>query len=187
MHVAIMKTNGGPHPAEKWALTTVGEIMQAVFGIRDAETATQRKLEIALLDALERQHGAVQRHERGKIAELGVGRLAQPLDPSEHLGAPIEDMVDATRAVGQVEMADPDNPGKTKMVDVAAHFARPEVQEQLRLLIGRHFATSMDVERSWHADRNPDDPVAKAYRAARRDHGGHRAHEHALAAMPASA
>lgn len=184
MQVSIMKTSGGPHSAEKWAMTTVGQIMQAVFGIANAETVSQRKLEIAMLDALEHHHGVVQKHERDQIAKDGVNRLAHTLDPSNHVDDPIADLVTATKAVGQVEMADPDNPGQTKKVDVAAHFARADVQEQLKLLIGNHFATSMDIERSFHADRNADHPVAQAYRKARHQHGAHRVHQHVGGALP---
>lgn len=182
MQIGIMKTNGGPHPADKWAIVTVSQIMQGVFGISNAETVSQRKLELAMLDAIEKHHHHVQHHERSKIAEHGMDRLTHPLDPTEHLDDPVSELVAATKAIGEVEMADSDNPGNTKMVNVAAHFAKPDVQEQLRLLIGRHFATSMDIERSTHADRHRDHPVAKAYRHARAEHGGHRAHEHAAAA-----
>jgi hypothetical protein len=177
MQVGVMKTDHGPHPADKWALATTGKLMQAVFGKDTAETVGQRKLEIELLDILMDHHSRVKANERGKIEEHGMERLFHPLDPREHCPAVVSEIVAEAKKIGNVEIADPDNPGKFKTVDLGAHFGKPEVQGELAKAIGGHFATSMDIERSWHADRNAGHPDAKAYHEARRNHGGALVHD----------
>lgn len=187
MQIMMMKTNGGPHPAGKWAIVTAGQIMRSVFGVDNAEAASQRKLELAILDVFEKHHDKVQTHERGKITEHGIDRLTHPLEPAEHIDDTLADFMNACKTVGPIEAArladDPDVGSRT--VDVAAHFAKPEVARQIKLIIGGHTSASMGIERSWHADRNADHPVARAYRAARHEHGPHLAHVHALAAKAA--
>lgn len=179
MRVGIMTTNGGPHPADKWALVTAGQIMEGVFGKDTAETIGARKLEIALLDILLDHHGKVQTRERGKISEHGMDRLFHPVDPREHCAAVVAEIVAEAKKIGRVEIADPEKPGQTKTVDLGAHFEKPEVQQVLAGLIGAHFATSMDIERQWHADRNKDHPDARAFREAHTAHGGAHVHAHA--------
>jgi hypothetical protein len=178
MQVGVMTTNGGPHPADKWALTTTGQIMQAVFSKPAAETAGARKFEIALLDILAPHHEHVQKHERGKIEEHGITRLSHPIDPREHCAAVVADIAAAALKAGSVVVPDPDRPGETITVDLGAHFAKPEVQAALAGLIGSHFASAMDIERSWHADRNAHHDEAKAYHKARNEHGAALVHAH---------
>jgi hypothetical protein len=172
MQVGILTTDGGPHSADKWALTTTGQILQAVFSTAASETAAARKFEIALLDILAPHHEKVQTHERGKIAEHGMYRLGHPVDPREHCGAVVAEIVAAAHAAGSVTDA------KGEEIDLGAHFDKPEVQAALAGLIGAHFASAMDIERSWHADRNAHHPEAKAYRAARTEHGAAHVHAH---------
>jgi len=178
MQVGILKTDGGPHSPDKWALATTGQIMQAVFSTSAGETAAARKFEIALLDILAPHHEKVQLHERGKIEEHGLDRLAHPVEPQLHCDAVVADIAAAALAAGSVTAPDPDKPGEVKTIDLGAHFAKPDVQEALAGLIGAHFASAMDIERSWHADRNAGHPEAKAYRAARTEHGAAHVHAH---------
>jgi hypothetical protein len=172
MQVGILTTDGGPHSADKWALATTGQILQAVFSTAASETAAARKFEIALLDILAPHHEKVQTHERGKIAEHGMDRLGHPIDPREHCDEVVAAIVAAGHAAGSVVNAE----GVT--IDLGAHFDKPDVQAALAGLVGAHFASAMDIERSWHADRNAHHPEAKAYRAARTEHGAAHVHAH---------
>lgn len=171
MQVGILITNGGPHTADKWALTTTSQIMQAVFSASAAETAAARKFENALLDILSPHHDKVQKHERGKIEEHGMDRLSHAIDPRPHCDAVVAEIAAAAAKADPVVVPDPDRPGEMKTIDLGAHFAKADVQAALAGLIGAHFASSMDIERSWHADKNAHHPEAKAYRKARTEHG----------------
>jgi hypothetical protein len=177
MQVGVLITDGGPHSADKWALATTNQIMQAAFSSAAAETAGARKFEIALLDILGPHHDKVQKHERGKIEEHGLDRLGHPIDPREHCAEVVAEITAAARRAGTVEG-----------VDLGAHFSKPDVQAALAGLIGAHFASSMDIERSWHADRNIHHPEAKAYHKARTEHGAAHvdAHIHKYRAAPAA-
>jgi hypothetical protein len=83
----------------------------------------------------------------------------------------------AAKNIGKIKVPDADT-GAEKEVNLGEHFAKPEVQVALAGLIGSHFATAMDIERSWHADKNADHPEARAYRAARTAHGAANVHAH---------
>jgi hypothetical protein len=178
MQVGIMVTNGGPHSADKWAVTTAGQILQSVFSVDAADTVGARKFEMACLDILLPHHEKVQTGERGKLAKDGMKRLATPIDPREYCDVAVQEIAAAAQKIGKIKVPDPDMSGETKEVDLGEHFANPEVQQKLAGLIGAHFATAMDIERSWHADKNADDQEAKAYSAARAAHGGGNVHAH---------
>jgi len=177
MQVGIMVTNGGPHPADKWAVTTAGQIIQSVFSSGAADTVGARKFEMALLDLLQPHHENVQTSERGKIERGGMKRLAEPIDPREHCDAVVAEVAAAAKKVGKIKIPDPDTGGE-KEVDLGEHFAKKEVQAVLAGMIGSHFATAMDIERSYHADKNASNPEAKAYREARANHGAANVHAH---------
>jgi hypothetical protein len=176
MQVGVMITNGGPHSADKWAATTASQLMDSVFSAEAQQTIGAKTFELELLKILSPHHDKVHKHERDKIEEHGMDRLAHPIDPREHCAEVVSAIAEAAKQIGKMDV--PDGNGGTKTVDLGAHFAQPEVQEKLAGLIGSHFATSMDIERSWHADRNANDPVAQAYRKARLDHGAAHAHAH---------
>lgn len=165
----IMITNGGVHPSDKWAETTAEQIVDLIQVDPDSDSPAAKaarlakpRLKLDLQEALEPHHDTVQQHERGKIKEHGLERLSHPLTPeAKH----IEDALAAILA-------------KTKDTVFAAHFALPETQTVLRHMIGGHFITSADIERSWHADRNSGHEHAQAYRKARNEHGAGHVHSH---------
>ena len=135
MLVTVMTTDGGPHSAEKWAVTTAGAIIKIGADASGRNESEARKLELAIIDALEDAHGDVQAHERWKIAEHGHERLSHALDPSPHVDGPFE----AILALGLASAW-------------AEHFAKPETQAGIRNVLANHFASSMHIERKWHAD-----------------------------------
>jgi hypothetical protein len=116
----------------------------------------RRDLRTKIQAILEGHHAKVQEAERGKLATEGHERLKGAIDPTEH---PLDQMADDIVAATD------------GMAIIGPHFHKPEVRKAIVSRLGNHFATSMGEERSWHADRNQDHPVARAYRAARTAHG----------------
>lgn len=151
MQVGIMKTDGGPHSAEKWAVVTAGQILQVASDSESLQAIEGRRLELKIIDILVDHHTEVQTEERGKLAEHGCGRLGHELDCECHnLDDKVEQIANAAKGTA-----------------FEAHFAKPETKAYIRNVLGQHFATSMDIERSYHADANADDPLAQEYRAQR--------------------
>lgn len=140
-----MITNGGPHPADKWADVTTDTILDLIQINEDsvsaeaaAARAAKRDLRISLFDLLNDHHSAVQTHEHGlksavKTVNAAEDHVAATLDPMPHVGptlGKVKDMLAAT--------------------PFAAHFAQPHVQDVLQNIIGQHTADVMHIERRWH-------------------------------------
>ena len=159
MQIGVMKTNFGPHPASKWADTTADQIVTVDPSASEDQLQAGNVLRDKLVDVLEKHHALVQKHERDELADDDE-RVATELKPEDY------HVAEAVAAVIAVAAG----------TAFAAHFAKPEIVDYLHRLLTQHFQTSMDVERSWHADRNPDADVAQAYRKARTEHGSHLAH-----------
>jgi hypothetical protein len=179
MQVRFMSTDGGPHPADKWAEITVAYILDLIEVDDNSATPAamqarreRRDLRGKIQSILEGHHGTVQESERGKLSTEGHDRLKGTIDPAEH---PLDKMTDDIVSAAE------------GMSIIGPHFQKPEVRTAIRGLIGNHFATSMDIERSWHADRNQDHPVARAYRAARAAHGAEVVHSHIENYLPGGA
>ncbi len=151
MTIGILVTNNGPHPPEKWAEATASHIVDIADHVAGERRGAAIKLQAAIIDVLETHHATVQTGERAKIDEHGADRLAHPLDPGEHLSL--------DGAVKEIVAAAKGTPWE-------ADFAASAMTDHLRTLLGSHFCTSMHIERSWHADRNPDTEQARAFRAA---------------------
>ena len=92
----------------------------------------------------------MQTHERGQ--------LVKDETRFEHHGDPEEAHVDA--ALAAVVSATSGTPWETQFKDAA-------VQAAIKQEIGTHFRTSIDIERQWHADRNPHLAKGRAYKAAK--------------------
>lgn len=143
----FMITNGGPHPADKWAETTTDAILALVNIPDDADTPTaaaarqaKRDLRPALFNIFNVHHDKVQRHERTQLkavkehaeaALLATGALS----PHSHMS--VMDDVQAALAA----------------TPFAAHFAEPHVRGIIKQIVGQHTANAMHIERSWHRDR----------------------------------
>jgi hypothetical protein len=169
MQVQFLVTDGGPHPSDKWAGITakaIADLIQVDPNSDSPQAKAARlakpRFELDLADQLEAHHFMVQQAER---AALGTGpdRLRTPCDPLEHHGNEIAEAV-----VRIVEIA--------ATTPFAEHFKTEHVQNVVCGIIGSHFASAMDVERSWFADRRPGCAVSQAYRSARAAHGGGAAH-----------
>ena len=143
----IMITNYGPHPASAWAQVTAEHIVPINPGMVGEKQNAEKKLQVAVAEALISHHANVQMTEQSNIA-ASPEHIMLDLNPEPHLD-------DAAAAV--VACA--------KGTAWEAHFADPAVQALVRQEIGVHFATSQHIERSWHVDRNPSHPHAAAWKA----------------------
>lgn len=139
----VMITNGGPHPADKWAETTVGQIMQV------GSNPAGRKLELAFLIALEDAFRTAQETERAALAAEGASRLLLPIEP---VPAAQEAFAALLAAARETEFAD--------------HFDRPDAQAHIVKTIGQNLGTAIYIERSWEADKNPNSPESQAFYTA---------------------
>ncbi len=127
----VMITDGGPHPADKWAEATASMIVDIADHVAGEKRGAAIKLQAAVIDVLEKHHTTVQAVER---ANPGVGAL----DPNKYVS--INSVV--TEIIG-VSIGTP----------WEADFANPEFAVQLSNLLASHLATSMHIERLWHQDR----------------------------------
>lgn len=152
MRVGVMTTDGGPHPADKWAEETAGEIMSLVkvdpdtTDDSDESRARKRKarsdkmrMEADILEAVETFHAANQDNERSHLSVTGDERLSHDLDPHpDHLDGAVEAVVAIARKYGS---------------PYAEAFDSANGRELVTRVIRAHMKTAMDIERSWHADR----------------------------------
>ena len=154
----ILVTDGGPHSAEKWAEATSSHIVDIAQHVAGEKRAAAVKLQAAIIDILEGHHTTVQNGERAKLAGVtGHDRLQAELDPEHHLS--LEQVVAEIIAAanGTPWEADFNYAGQeAHFGEEGEHYPRiPSMAENLTALLSNHFASSMHIERSWHADRNP--------------------------------
>ncbi len=134
MSISFMVTNGGPHPPEKWADVTARAIAALIVIEPTAPTQAivdKREFEVELFKLLIGLHQEVQDNER---ALLRSGQQSAGIDPS----ASVDHVVGLAH----------------RFARIGDHFSKPEARAFLHNVIGQHFADSVHIERSWHADRN---------------------------------
>ncbi len=146
MQPTILITDGGPHGADKWAVVTAGQIISIAAGSESAGAIAGRRLELQVLDILERHYGSLQTGERGKLTAEGDDRIAAPLGGGDLCEPVVDEIIAAAAASVFVE-----------------HFAKPEVREHIHTLLHTHADNALAIERSWHARRNPDGKHARAF------------------------
>jgi hypothetical protein len=144
----ILITDGGPHPADKWAVVTAEHIFQIGPGVTGDKMLAAKKFQITIAEILMPHHQGVQDDAQVSLKADAVAHMATAYDPLAKAQAACAAIVSAAAATPWAE-----------------HFAKPEVQQAVIQEIGNHFATAEHIERSWHADRNPDTDAAKAFRA----------------------
>lgn len=146
--IGILVTDGASnHAPEKWAEATADQIVQILESAPETRVAEARDFRGKLIDILTGHHAKVQQHERGQIDEHGSARLGHALEPAQHVEDPVSEIVEAASGYS-----------------FADHFRAPQTQEYLRNVLSSHFGTSMHIERSLHADANPDAPEAREFR-----------------------
>lgn len=143
-----MITNGGPHPADKWADVTVEAIL-ALIKINDDSVSDQaaearqakRDLRPVLFDVLYGHHDGVQRQERA-----GLSKIKDHPAACEHCDKPLGLHPDVQAALEEITAA-------LKATPFAEHFIKPETQQVLRSIIGQYTADVQHIERRYHIDR----------------------------------
>jgi len=150
MIVGILATDGGPHSAEAWAGVTASQIIQVAADASGVRATDARRLELQVLDILAGFHAGLQAYERKRLDDSrnGVARCSFDIVPEKHIDDPLAAIVAAAQG-GQF----------------ASHFNDADVQAHIRQVLGSHFATSIQIERSWKADSQPDAEESRAFRA----------------------
>ncbi len=147
MLVGVLKTDGGPHPAETWAQITASQIISISSSAPDILLKEAQEFENKLIGVLTTHHTNAQESERSVLEAEGTKLLANDIDTSEHVDAAASAIVALARGT-----------------HFAVHFAKPEVRKYLEKLLHSHFHHSMLIERSWHADEHADHPDAIAFK-----------------------
>ena len=173
MQVGILKTDGGPHPADKWARMTALMLTNHLIDIDDNSSSPQAieareardELNLKVYRILKLHHGHVQAIERSAIYVGGNERLSAAEGAEDHVC--IDDVLtDIVAEASQYPV-------------LAGHFAKPETQAAIRAQLERDFGSVVKIERDWHAeghvvaadgkatrrhDYDPNDPHVCAYR-----------------------
>ncbi len=145
----VMITNGGAHPPEAWAQVTSEGIAPLGPDLIGKRRRAGIELQGKIADALETVYGNVQTSEQGRL-KADTAQVSVRPDPTPHL----DDCVAAVRAA-------------VKGSEWEAQFSTPAAETFMRREIGIHVASIQYIEKSRHADRNPDHPAAVALRTQR--------------------
>lgn len=168
MLVGILKTDGGPHGAFDWAYASASMMLEAIK--IDPNSPNRSALEVAkdgvrpkLTDILVKHHDAVQTIERQKLAAGDHSRLMATLDAAEHtdVDQAVSDCVALVMPLLQRAMLYSGGEVSNDPGVLTAHLTR-----LVRERIETDLRSSMHLERSWHADRNPGTIHAAAFKAA---------------------
>ncbi len=145
-----MKTDGGTHSVQDWAMVTAAQIMPLDDSLSGGRLLEAQKLQVKVAEALVPHHEKHQSWERNGLASH-----------DDHYDTPVEPpqrAVDA--AVASIVAASVGTPWES-------HFAKLDVQAAVGQEIGILFATHSDVERQHHADKSHAGPKARAYKSIR--------------------
>lgn len=148
----IIITNGGPHPAEKWAAVTAHLIVDLIkidpqSSVLEQAKAEKTQFEAAIVQRLLAMHSKIQAQERTALS-----------DSSAHIIAPIDPKPFANQAVTEIVAA-------ASNTLFEGEFGRPEVRAFVYETTGQIYLDSITVERKWFADLKPNDPNCQAYLA----------------------
>jgi hypothetical protein len=151
MMQSVMITNGGPHPASKWAEATASHIIDIADHVAGEKRGAAIKLQAAIIDILEEDHAAAAKGEHAKV-HASHDHLQTELDSSAHVDIDVTVRKIITAAAGTQWEAD---------------FAKPEMADHLKVLLTIHYNTNADIQRQCHCDRHPDVPQVQAYKQMR--------------------
>jgi hypothetical protein len=167
MITGILITNGGAHSPEQWAYASASMLLEAIKVNPDSPRYVQ--LELAkdsirpqIAAVLLKPHQDTQHGERKALLDGDHARLGTALKADEH--------TDIDSIVEQIHSL------VSPLLDKAALFAGGDVTKDpeavnahLALVIRERVETDVRtnqlIERSWHADRNPDNLHSRAFRA----------------------
>jgi hypothetical protein len=134
--VGILVTSGGSHPPEKWAAASAGQIIQIAAEAAGEQAIEGRRLELKMLDILERHHGLVQDEEKQGLEKFGVDRYSHPIDVKERVDSAFDEILAASK--GTI---------------FEKHFMQENVQEHVKEVLRKDMTTEVEIERSWHKSR----------------------------------
>lgn len=142
MQVDVLVTNGGPHPADKWASLAASKISDLiqVDELSDTDLAAQARrakprLAIDLSDTLEPVFVSATQDELARVNAGSVTGRNDPFQPDSYISSAIA----AVSAVSATTM-------------FSAHFADPTVVSVVSRIIAELILDAMNIERSWAFD-----------------------------------
>lgn len=136
MQPFILKTDGGSHTPEQWAMATAMTVLPIDPKVVDSRLLAAQKLQVRIAEVLVPHHAHVQTTEQSELAVKGDARLAEPPGHPDVVDTAMAEIVDAAKGS-----------------EWEAHLADPEVQAEMRRLLHEHFVSAQLIERSWHQDR----------------------------------
>jgi hypothetical protein len=151
MKIGIIKTDGGEHSPELMASVCAGQIMSIdPSKMAGPKLIAAQQLELAVTQALIRHHTGARDAVRDELKANAAAHFARPdlHDPGARLDQALADVTAA--AVG--------TPWESEFADETKRAA-------IRQVIGQFLVDMAHLERLYHADREPGDAAARAYRA----------------------
>ncbi len=151
MKIGIIATDGGSHPPEKVAAACARQLVEiAPANNEGSRYVAALQLQLAIVEALTKHHADAQTKVRSALAtdpaaHFTTGNLH---DPGPRLD----------QAMADIQAASTGTPWE-------AEFAKPETIAAQRQVVGQSLVDIAHIERLWHADRNPGDALAAAYKA----------------------
>lgn len=140
MDVAILVTNGGPHPPDKWASIAASKIADLiqVDNLSDSEAAAaarkaKPRFAIAVSEAVEPVFAAIMAAERDGVATGAIASRIDAFNVAGHLDGAVAGIVAQS---GQF----------------SGHFELPEVQQVTRKILTQLFLDAANIQRSWAFD-----------------------------------
>ena len=168
----IMKTDGGPHPADFWAQVTAEQICPIDEKMTGERRYAAMELQAKIGRILHPHHAKVQDEERAKLA-ADPDHHKKPLNPEPYLDEAMTDIQGAAKGtpwekhltfgfskpawldeyLKEVDRLGADNYAlhhDPLTPEQQAEWDGWQRQEIIRQEVGRHFATSQDIEKSYH-------------------------------------
>ena len=136
MQVGFLITNGGTHSPEKWSATSCEQIIKIAANAAGEQAVAGRRLELKLLDVLERHHGILQEEEKDCLSHYGTDRYDHPINIKNHVNETFDEVLAASKG----------SPFEN-------HFMQKAVQEHVREVIRKDMQSIVEIERSWHKDQ----------------------------------
>jgi len=161
----LLATDNGPHTPESPAGWTAGQIIDtsAAWGSSDDLSYNDAiRLRDRVEKALIAHHREVQDRERQNLKERGSEHLAVAPEASA-------DVADALETIMQVIVSRDEYGAPVFPPSIRTHFDNPAGRLALTNLLVRNFHEVAMIERSWHAQGDPDHPMAKAFLAVKSD------------------
>lgn len=133
MQVGIMISNGSTHSPEKWSSATCGQIIQIAADAAGEQAFEGRRLELKLLDIMEKYYATIQSEEKEGLSRYGTDRYSHPINISDHVSEAFDEVMAASK--GSL---------------FESHFMKEEVKEHVREVIRKDMQSIIEIERSWH-------------------------------------